>query len=150
MCIKLLASLCQKLQLDENISKEKQMTLQGHYCSLITLGFVCVSPPTRVSLLLCVWVCARVCEGSNYANDGWRPSEAQCRYEHPVSHMRLCIYSRTHFIPPNDPWPCSCTTLSVLERQVQRTDDKRPNNDCHCGHSCFILSVYGEDPEPRV
>lgn len=61
MCIKLLASLCQKLQLDENISKEKQMTLQGHYCSLITLGFVCVSPPTRVSLLLCVWVCARVC-----------------------------------------------------------------------------------------
>lgn len=46
------------------------MTLQGHHCSLITLGFVCVSPPTRVSLLLCVRACARVCEGSNYANDG--------------------------------------------------------------------------------
>lgn len=53
-----LASLCQKLQLGENISKEKQMTLQGHHCSLITPGFVCVSPSTCVSLLhTCVSLC---------------------------------------------------------------------------------------------
>lgn len=78
------------------------MTLQGHHCPLITLGFVCVSSWTRVSLLLCVRVCARVCEGSNYANYGWRPAEKQCRYQHPVTHMCLCIYTRTHFISPTD------------------------------------------------
>lgn len=95
-----LASLCQKLQLGENISKEKQMTLQGHHCSLITPGFVCVSPSTRVSLLP-AWVCA----GSNYANDGCRPGEAQCRYERPVTHMLVCIYTHAFFIPPVDLWP---------------------------------------------
>lgn len=109
-----------------------------------------ISRDSCVLVALCVSLCSCVCEGSNYANAGWHPSEAQCRYGHPVTRMCLCIYTRTHFIPPNDLWPCGCTTRSVLERQVQRTDDKRPNNDCHCGRSCSVLSVCGEDPEPRV
>ncbi|CAM4733008.1 unnamed protein product [Leuciscus chuanchicus] len=85
----------------------------------------------------------------------------------PVSHLSHPINTIRH--PPTQPCPAtpavrvpspsdatvinprerssdaSCTTLSVLERQVQRTDD----NGCHCGRSCSILSVYGEDPEPR-
>lgn len=100
------------------------MTLQGHYCSLITLGFVCVSPPTRVSLLLCVWVCARVCVCV-------REVIMQMTVDVPARHnvdtstplaTCACVFTHTHAFHPSE-WPVALQLHNSLRSGKTGSED---------------------------